>query len=264
MQKVCKLILLFLLVPALCFGGVDFDGVDDFIPIADIQTPSTAITLAAWAKFDQLPTTKASAINVCSKGFGGGQPFISYTLTYNISSTKDVPQFLLGVGGVIRLTTDANDDELDLDTWHFWIGKWASGGPLNIRVYDEDGTLVVDRSSGNVTGTIDYSTEDFSIGRGRVGDTNPADGGIDEVMLWSVQLTNAEGEELARSHIRRHPLQIQTSSLVGHWALDDVSDGTSADGATFIDMIGGNNGTGDDGGNNTGLTGIAGRVLTYP
>jgi len=63
--------------------------------------------------------------------------------------------------------------------------------------------------------------------------------------------------------------QIQPSNLRLYWPLDEVADGTSADGSTFRDEEDGDkdgdkDGTGDDGANNTGLTARAGEVLSYP
>jgi hypothetical protein len=49
-----------------------------------------------------------------------------------------------------------------------------------------------------------------------------------------------------------------------YWPLDNQPDGTAADGDTYRDRVGTNNGTGSDGANNTGLTNIAEKVLSYP
>ena len=55
------------------------------------------------------------------------------------------------------------------------------------------------------------------------------------------------------------------NSLVGYWPLDDCSDGTSGDAVAFVDRSGmGNNGTGDNGANNTGLTCRDSSYLSYP
>ena len=61
------------------------------------------------------------------------------------------------------------------------------------------------------------------------------------------------------------PLQVRPASLQAYLPLDQLTDGTSADGITFIDMSGiGNTGAGDDGANNTGLAATAGEAISYP
>jgi len=76
-------------------------------------------------------------------------------------------------------------------------------------------------------------------------------------MSW----TDADGSDFGQAAV---PLK-SAGGLVGYWPLDDSPDGTSGDGDTFVDRSGtGNNGTGVDGANNTGLTVKASSYLMYP
>ena len=65
--------------------------------------------------------------------------------------------------------------------------------------------------------------------------------------------------------MRYIPIQLFGSNLKTYLTLDDLPDGTSGDGDTFVDRSGnGNDGTGSDGGNNTGLTWVGESILSYP
>jgi len=89
------------------------------------------------------------------------------------------------------------------------------------------------------------------------------DGLITDVRVYSRALSVNEIETLAKSRLKY--VGISSDSLVGYWPLDDCSDGTSGDGVTFVDRSGsGNNGTGVDGANNTGLTCKGSSYLSYP
>jgi hypothetical protein len=78
-------------------------------------------------------------------------------------------------------------------------------------------------------------------------------------------LSSAEAIALTSSKVKRSPQQVKRGNLQIHYPLNDVADGTSADGSTFVDRSGvGNNGTGDDGANNTGLTAYGEAHLSYP
>ena len=97
--------------------------------------------------------------------------------------------------------------------------------------------------------------------------TRSFDGLFYEIALWSVELTSAEASALTDSNrrVRLGPTQVQPASLILYSTLDDEEGGSSADGDVFFDKSGnGNNGTGIDGTNNTGLTAISEPQLNYP
>ncbi len=80
-----------------------------------------------------------------------------------------------------------------------------------------------------------------------------------------MKLTADEARRACKPKGKRMILQIQPAALFFYLPLDDIANGISADSATFKDISGnGNDGTGDDGGNNTGLTALDETLLTYP
>lgn len=96
-------------------------------------------------------------------------------------------------------------------------------------------------------------------------DIIPFDGQLNEVAVWDTNISSGEVSILNSSKMKHMPLQIKPANLKGYWAMNSGADGASADGATIIDLSGnGNNGTGDDGANNTGLTWKAEEALSYP
>lgn len=91
-------------------------------------------------------------------------------------------------------------------------------------------------------------------------------GTMSDVAVWiGTVITQAEFQQIYNSRIKRFPLQIKPSYLKGFWTLNDEEDGTSADTDVFYDLSGnGNDLTGYDGVNDSGLTAKAEEVLSYP
>jgi len=53
MYKIFSIILAIVLVPSLCFGGMDFDGTDDFATkTADIVSGASQFTISFWINPD--------------------------------------------------------------------------------------------------------------------------------------------------------------------------------------------------------------------
>jgi len=140
--------------------------------------------------------------------------------------------------------------------WRNIIGIFASASDR--RVYLDGNIEITDTASVNFT-----SVED-KTGIGGSLDSTPSYATYKEsdVALWSREISLKE-IEILQSGVKRIPLQI-TQGLVGYWPLDDISNGLSADGVSLKDISGnGNHFTGDDGANNTGLTGLGEKRLTY-
>lgn len=109
------------------------------------------------------------------------------------------------------------------------------------------------------SGTLrDASATDLEIGGIAAG--FGIDGILDEFGMWTTVLSQAEITLLSSSRTRRIPLQVSPSNLVLYAPLDDVADGTSLNGETFLDLSGnGNTCTAGTAG-----TAKAGVISTYP
>jgi len=222
-------IILLCLFPCWIFAGVDFDGTDDFVD--GTVSLSGSFSISMWA-FIQ-----------------------SFTVGGAVLSGESVTWFMQ-IGGSNKLQfSNAVGTAPSLNTWIHLAGTFNSS--------DNNNKLYVDGTNTATVAISIVSTTDFNIGKR--GDGVFLNCIVTDVAIWTTVLTDAEISLLADSKIKRIPLQIQSSSLVVYLPLDDEEDGSSSDGDTFRDLSGnGNNGTGDDGANNTGLTAKAEEVLSYP
>lgn len=238
--------------------GVDLDGVDDFISVGtnnDLNITSNTLTIAAWVNFDSLDggTFDRQQIFFRSNGLASG--------------TRRGYEFQIIANGnlMFRVGVGFNDTREVRENATFPTGQWVHvagvlDGSNPMKLYT------------NGTEVSSYSTQDNSAsitsdsGRNaRIGVGSFVDGKISDLAIWEATLTSAEILLLASSKIKRMPLQIQSINLKGYWALDDVDDGSSGDGRTFINSanVGLHDGTGNDGANNTGLVGVDEKVLSY-
>lgn len=170
-----------------------------------------------------------------------------------------------------------------------WSRAGTSGGGIPddpadacvILTYNSDSTsndptIFLDGNTGTVapseiTAPSGSPTEDNTAELGigsRVAVNTTYSQNIYEVAGWTVVLSQNEIDKLcdvSAGGVRLMPNQIQPSSLKFYYTLDDVPDGTSADGDVFIDKSGnGNNCTGSDGADNVGMGAEAEPYLSYP
>jgi len=247
-KKTIALILL-LCFPCWTFAGIDFDGTDDYVTVADdASLDVTTISISVWIFWDDDGDVNEGIVSHANNSLGSN----GWWFSISGSSANDI-QFTFA------------------DTDFFSSGAISTGEWTHLAV-TYDGSNVRFYKNGNADGvtassaSITNSADTFKIGReyNVYGTTAYLNGQITDLAVWSAVLTAGEIELLADSKIKRMPLQIQPTNLNGYWPMNDEPDGSSADGNTFIDQSGnGNNGTGDDGANNTGLTAKAEEVLSY-
>ena len=246
----------FLLALTLSFGlaipaqaEVDFDGVDDYVDVGTGLDQNGPVTISAWIYWKSNVGRQEILSN--SDSAGGA---IDYAFEVNRTANR---LSLLRSNEVVTVT---GNTDVSLNTWHHVVGVLSgSSGSWT-------GTLYLDGSSnGSATDTNNPSGTNQSTSIGRLGENNGSyfNGLIDDVRIYSRALSAAEILELYSSRLKYH--DVTGAAPVGYWPLDDCADGTSGDGDTFVDRSGsGNNGTGDDGANNTGLVCRAESYLSYP
>ncbi len=246
-----RLILIFLLICSPVYGGVDLDGSDDRLNCGDIDLNVSTSSMSAWVKFE-------SGAN----GFVVNKDYNGVVLPYSLNvGGNDSPINIDGSGWFSGswknsgLTTDLRDG-----TWHHVVGTWDKNATPTLAYY-VDGVLDSSSSEGSGLDRI-QNNEPTYLGRYDFS-AQTAKGQITEVALWNIALTAVQVANLA-SRVKRVPLQIG-GGLEAYWPLDDQPDAVSGDGKTFMDLSGnGNHCTGDNGANNTGLTGKAEEALSYP
>lgn len=264
MNLIAKVSLGLLLLTAPVQAGVNFDNVDDFISLANESNfdfdHTDTFSVFAWIKGNAETSQQA----IFSKGVRGADNFKGWDLVINSGTNRIIIHMVHIWPDAIQVQGDT--EQLDDGAWHhvgYTYDGSSSGSGVSIYLDGSGETedVIKDTLSGGDTLLNDIAAHIGERGDGGIN----FNGIIEDVSVWNVELTSGEVSRLYNGRVRRRPLQTQPSGLVHHSPLDDVADGVSADGATFVDMSSnGNTGTGDDGANNTGLTGTAGEVMSYP
>lgn len=231
--------------------AVDLNGDADYINCGDLSLDlSSAWSVSAWVKPDDP---------------GGVNIALAVDFITNAGSDADH----VGVGVQSSTIDDwkiATNGETPND------GSDVSYGTLYHLVLVYDGTKLILYVNANEdynvtpTGSNWQGADTFLIGGHEPDDANMYwNGGINEVAVWSTQLSTGEISQLYKGKVKRMPLQIQPSSLVGYWPLDDYADGTAlnTDADGYKDLSGnGNHGQGVDADNDS--LNVAETVLSYP
>jgi hypothetical protein len=257
------LLFLFLLIPTLCFGGITFDGVDDYVQVTDwISSNQAAFSCYARCNFTSSDTDDFIAYYRTSGAPGTGFSFQRDDVGA-VSGRTDC--FRVGVAGATTLyTVEGATNSAVSGTWYDVIWVFSSAADT-LRLYING---VEDFYSGDTSGAGDMvaQTTNCFIGATSATAANTMmNGQITEIAFWDVALTVAEVALLSNSKIKGIPLQIRPANLVLYLPMDDQTADTSADGDTVYDKSGNaRNGTGVDGANNTGLTWSGESVLSYP
>ena len=253
------LLILFLLIPTMAWGEVDTDGTDDLISLTSNTSIDdlTTYTASLWFKAD----TYRSADWTCllCKYVTTGTVLIEVS---NVSATNALDTFWATTGA--NMLSVSSNSVVTTGVWYNVIVTFDNAGDRKGRIY-LNGIEVSYASQGAATGSL-FSNGANNLEAGRIGiPGRNFDGKISEIAIWNVILTSQEILNLANSRIKRMPLQIRPTALRGYWPLDDSPDGTNFDGDTAKDLsANANNGTGDNGSDNTGLTAVAEEVLSYP
>ena len=265
MSLLANLLLSLLLWATPAWAAVDFDGADD-----GINFGSAASLDDAWytAYFDVQIDAQgdSTAARLMAKAISGG-PNIFFES--GVSSPSDI-DFDHDTGGTqfqCRTSTD-----VAWGTRNRILVKWdRSLTAASCEIFINGTEAAYQTLQNGTVGLNSDAASDLCIGNTEgasgCGETRSLDGVIYEFAFWSIELTDAEAAALTDSNrrVRLGPTQVQPASLLLYSTLDDEEGGSSADGDTFFDRSGnGNNGAGTDGTNNTGLTVVDERQLSYP
>jgi C1A family cysteine protease len=150
-------------------GALSFDGVNDYVGVPDDASLdiTEAITIEAWVKYDQIPTSYAAVVDK--------------EAAYILRVRGGQIQFYLYIGGSWRYLYGSTTT-LTTGVWYHIAGVYDG---TQMRVYLNG---IVDGSMAR-TGLINTSTNPLYIGR-RL--SNYLDGTVDEVRLYSRALAPGE------------------------------------------------------------------------
>ena len=265
-RRVALLTMLLITITIAAHAGVEFDGTDDMIDCDDISDIDGAsnLTVSVWIKLNDL--TKDS--DVCAKGtHDTGSPMLFWRDTTvgggsQAGNTNCLSALIYD--GYDNAWASSPSDSLNDMRWHHVAFSFVAKTSGGLRVY-------VDGVGANSADTllVDYIANSallFTIGSPTAGvPVNHFSGVMTELAAWNAVLTEQEINLLANAKTKHLCLQIRPENLIVYLPFDDISDGQSGDGRLFKDLSGnGNNGTGSDGDNDSGLIGQAEEVLSYP
>ena len=206
--------------PLAGFGHMlDFDGVDDFVEIADtgvgspLDLVSNTYTMEAWIR---LPANPGDIASVISKPVSGGGTGITLnvrtdgTLRWDCCSTTANMSPVTTVGYLVP------------DQWMHMAGTYSGNGTTGTTRLYVDGVLVASKT-GAYTGPVD-STDPLYIGQHSNGFPRRMPGAIDEVRIWNT----ARSQDEITQHMHTG-LRGDEAGLVGYWRFDEGLGYTAAD-----------------------------------
>lgn len=242
-----------------CWAGINFDGADDFFAKQNTNTgfPTGTWTILAWI----YPSIIDGTIFDWGERYGTATGF-RFRLN---SSGSELQATTWGIKDYITttftiVTTEFQfvaavfDSSFDVTFYHYlpstdtWtIETIAHNVDQNNPGTDAD--IIIGFAHGNLTNDLSALT-------------SPYGGIIGELKLYGSAFSISQIYNECLSMLKFYSENWGNLNLYYH--LDDQTAGTSADGDTVRDLSGnGNNGTGDDGANGTGLQWIGESILSY-
>lgn len=259
-----KWLLIFLLITSPVHAGVDLDGVDDRIESNNVTLGSNLSSHSVSFWYKTADTTICNPFG--SKNDGSTLIFQMFLHTDDESTNKAGYLYYYhraDDGDACYEATDGNTGIGDGE-WHAIL--ITADYPNQDYKFYVDGSIqastLLSGCSSYIGTNLDYEWVIGAVNsRGTI--AGFCDAEITEFTVWTSELSATDAIHLS-SGVKRMPLQVSPLTLFTYYPMDDEAEGTSADGDTFLDMVGTSNGTGNDGANNTGLTAKAEEILSYP
>jgi hypothetical protein len=207
----------------------DFDGVDDYISVADADNLSfgngsvdSPFTLALWLNSDTI-----NNVRLIAKGQGTSAQ--EYSFTAGSSGTPNLNLWDLNTSTRIQIESQT---ALTQGTWQHWAVTYdGSGSHTNSKIYlNGNAVSTTTNTSGTYVAMHNTSTP-LDIGRTNIGGPAYTDGKMDDVAIFSKQLTASEVKAIHDSNI--YP----EDDIVSFWRFEGNAN----------DSIGSNDGTGNGG-----------------
>lgn len=257
MRKILSLLTLSTFLLSTAWADVSFDKTDDILSCGTSDTllkENVAFTVSFWVYVVSGGGEASSVGYVIARDQGSTSGVVIGTELGNASKSM----IRLFIRGGTLMDVESSLDAFDINTWtHVVVTHDGSSTAANAHIYiNGTETTYITQSNGATPG--DNSAQTLTIGN-NVATTRTFDGRIEELAVYSSVL-GAQDRLNLYSRVKRTPLQVSPSTLVGYWALDECSDAAScATASMFRDLSTGANHCSPS--NNP--TGKAGEVLSY-
>lgn len=267
MNRKLILVVVILLVALPCWGGVDFDGIDDIL----IESSDPALT---GNKFSIFSIVRIDALPVV------GDAFIHTIYTNDGVSSVDGVELRLGLDGTDggkdnfhchQVNSDNSPTRSSVNStlvvstgvWYS-IFCWNSSNAINIKVCDLETSSCTETTGDSTSGESIKTVSGTDIGSRSGG--RFWDGVIDSLVVWDDQVVRVPFEDsLESGYKKRLVCQSQPEDLVLYLILDECANGKDCDGKIFQSPCNVSiTASGDNGANNTGLSGAGIELLNYP
>lgn len=171
---------------------LSFDGSNDYVTMGDVidhDFTNTAFSINLWMKMD----TKTSNNTMVSK-HASSSPWQGYSFTYDSSGRIEID--VTGTGGIVVRKTHT----LNTGTWYMLTMTYDGSGNASGVSFYVDGSALTSLTLSQDNLTVSPSTSfPFNIsGRNNAG-LNPFDGVIDEVSIWTRELSSSDVSDLYNS-----------------------------------------------------------------
>ncbi len=232
-------------------GAVSFDGIDDKLQRTSSVISGTVFTIYCRFKLNSAGTQE----DICSiTNIGSASQYFRFLSLATNSYLVDVRAGggTPGSSGWARMTWGTTDTN-----YHTFV--LVARSSTDYEIFFDGISVATSSTSATLSGLnrtnlghwVRSTSSDF-------GNCN-----ISEFATWNTDLTIDQVKQITGG-IKGTVLGIDVPNLTDYNPLDDHSDGQNVDTLTFRDSSGnGNDLTGDDGGNNTGLTSVAEPVMSY-
>lgn len=249
----------------LIFSGIQFDGTDDRVVITTspfFTASATAMSISMWVFTDNTRFNGTLEILVDSST---GDPSTNDGFWVGLEdrgggmATNGIRFVISTVAGDF-IDINSNDDVIGASPqWYHIVVTYDGVSAAKIYINTIDQTFDAVGGSGN------FVPENGTLYLGALNNNSfNFDGIMDEVIFYETALSAEEITQLYAPRLKTMGDQVSPTDRILDYRMDDDSIGSSADGVTITDYSkNGNDGTGDDGANNTGLTFEAG-PLSYP
>lgn len=153
MKKAIAIFLAILIAELPALASRSLNGTSsDYLTAADsasLDSPSTALTVAFWIRTDS--ATQAGYAGILRKTRGSSYSWV----VEQIATTAGKIEFYVAAGTTagVQATT-----AMTVGTWYFVVGRWTSGGTVNLNIYNTDGSSFGSYAGSTLSGSITYTS----------------------------------------------------------------------------------------------------------